>query len=609
MTKITGGALVIYKTRPALVVQISGDKIELRTANGESKSVRNKDIELLHPGNGSVMQPLPPPPVPVPNAEELLELIEGDELSFAEFTELAYGAFTPATAYAAYELVAENIFFSGSPSAGVKARQAAEIAASLSKRNEKEAETLARQAFLERVRTGAITAEDHRLLRDVEQVALGRAENSRTLRELGIAPMPEKAHALLLTLGVWSLFTNPWPERYAVETDDPAVELPQMPNEERVDLTNQLSLAIDDADSHDPDDAVSYADGLLWVHVADPAAVVLPGSPADDEAMHRGANLYLPERVSHMLPTAATDRFALGLTPTSPAISFAIRIDDNGDATLEKMMLSVIRATRYNYDDAQEHWETTPLKELRPMLERFRERRAADGALLIDLPEVKIRVAGEEVKIVPVGLTPARELVANAMLACGAAVAKYAQANDIPMPYTVQPPPDTDERGSSLSAMYALRKSCQTGVTSSTPGRHSGLALEPYCRVTSPLRRYGDLLAHQQLRRVIAQAEPFSAEYIDDRIAGAEPGAMQRRKLERQSNEFWTLVYLTQHPEWQSTSVLVARQDERLTFMIPELAYEYKNRFGGRVELGDAVTVKTTAIDTATMSVRFQILT
>ena len=56
--------------------------------------------------------------------------------------------------------------------------------------------------------------------------------------------------------------------------------------------------------------------------------------------------------------------------------------------------------------------------------------------------------------------------------------------------------------------------------TSSSPGRHAGLALEPYSRITSPLRRYGDLLAHQQLRRVINGLKPFSAEYIDDRLAG-----------------------------------------------------------------------------------------
>ena len=36
---------------------------------------------------------------------------------------------------------------------------------------------------------------------------------------------------------------------------------------------------------------------------------------------------------------------------------------------------------------------------------------------VIDLPEVKIKVREREVAITPVGITPERELVANAMLA------------------------------------------------------------------------------------------------------------------------------------------------------------------------------------------------
>lgn len=606
MDKINAGALVIYHAKPAFVTAIDGDKIELKTPNGESKRVRIKDIEFVHAGNGAAASfPLPQPPEP--DLNEAVELMDGETLSFADFTSLLFGKYAPAECCAAYQVLQDGVYFSGSVHDGVTPKSKDSIAATLAKLAEKENARKAREAFLERIKSNSLLPEDTTMMRDVEMVALGTAENSKTMRELNIESTPEKAHSLLLKTGVWNDLVDPWPSRMEVELEDPELDLPGLPDEERLDLTYMTALAIDDADSQDPDDAVSFADGLLWVHVADPAAVVTPESELDNEAVLRGANLYLPEIISHMLPRKATDAFGLGLSETSPAISFAIRIDDDGNANLEKMTLSTIRVTRYDYLSAEQRWDAPPIAQMRPLLERFKAKREADGALFINLPEAKVRLVDGMVRITPVGITPVRELVANAMLAAGSAVARYAVEHDIPMPFTSQPEPDTDERGASISSMYALRKACQPGVTSSSPGRHAGLALEPYCRVTSPLRRYGDLLSHQQLRKVINGLTPFSATYIDDRLAAAEPGALVRRKLERQCNEFWTLVFFTQHPEWESEAILAARQDDRQTFIIPELAFEFKNR-GSAMDLGKNAKIQLLTVDPATMSVRFRFM-
>ena len=49
------------------------------------------------------------------------------------------------------------------------------------------------------------------------------------------------------------------------------------------------------------------------------------------------------------------------------------------------------------------------------------------------------------------------------------------------------------------------------------------------------------------------------------------------------------------------------RQDDRLTFVIPELAYEFKNRFGGRIALGETVKVTLSAVDLAASAARLRI--
>ena len=94
----------------------------------------------------------------------------------------------------------------------------------------------------------------------------------------------------------------------------------------------------------------------------------------------------------------------------------------------------------------------------------------------------------------------------------------------------------------------------QTSLLSTVPGRHAGLGLEPYARVTSPLRRYEDLLAHLQLRRHLSGQTPLGIEAMDARLAVAEPAAALRRKLERQCNEYWTMVYLAARPGWQGST-------------------------------------------------------
>jgi len=155
--------------------------------------------------------------------------------------------------------------------------------------------------------------------------------------------------------------------------------------------------------------------------------------------------------------------------------------------------------------------------------------------------------------------------------------------------------------------MYAMRRGCSPSVVATISAPHSGLGLATYSRVTSPLRRYGDLLAHQQLRRVIRGEEPFTMEYLDGRLAVSEREALARRRLERQSNEFWTQVFLAQHPDYETEAILVLRQDDRLTYLIPELAYEFKNRFGGKVALGEHVSVRLVRSDPAEGVANFRV--
>ena len=83
---MNSGNLAVYKGKAALITAVAKDKIEIRTQEGKTLSVRMKDLELLHTGQISSLNFQPPSQ---PEWQELAELADENGFSFSEFTELA----------------------------------------------------------------------------------------------------------------------------------------------------------------------------------------------------------------------------------------------------------------------------------------------------------------------------------------------------------------------------------------------------------------------------------------------------------------------------------------------------------------------------------------
>jgi len=560
-------SLVLYKNRPARVKR-AGKKLEIELEGGESLSVRPKDVTLLHPGPLQRLGELHPQAGEVKTA---WELFAGSATSLAELAELVYGAYTPATAWAAWELVADGLYFRGTPTE-VMARSSEEVAQEQAVREARAARKRDWAAFLERVRAGQIVPGDGRLLEDVEELALVRSSESRLLRELGRAESPENAHALLLELGHWNHAVDPHPRRLGLATAPPEVELPPLPAEPRADLTHLPALAIDDEGNQDPDDALSLEGNRLWVHVADVAALVHPDSAADREARRRGATLYLPEGMIPMLPPGAIQSLGLGLAEVSPALSFGLELDPGGEVASVEVVPSWVRVTRLSYEEAEARLGDEPFRSLYRLAQAHEARRRVRGAVMLDdLPEVKIRVQDGRVVIQPIRPLRSRTLVREAMLMAGEAAARWAIEHGIPFPFTIQDPPETTERPTDLAGMYALRRALQPSRQSSYPGPHAGLGLAVYARATSPLRRYLDLVAHQQLRAFLRDEAVLGALEVLERVGAVAAVTGDVRQAERLARKHWTLVYLTQRPGWRGEGVLVDMRDRRGTVLVPDL--------------------------------------
>ncbi|RUQ36300.1 MAG: RNB domain-containing ribonuclease [Candidatus Competibacteraceae bacterium] len=590
---IPQNSLVLYKNSPARVAAV-GDKLDIELDDGRSLRVRPKDVTLLHPGPLSNVRSLQ---APTGEVEAACELLDGGQTSLPELADLIYGVYTPATAWATWRLVDEGLYFQGTPEA-INARPLAGVAQERAAREAKAAERQAWTGFLQRAKLGRCVAEDAPYLGEIEEVALGQREQSRVMQALDCDQNPTSAHALLLRLGRWDGMTNPWPQRIGVSLTLPSISLPPLPDEPRLDLTGLSAYAIDDEGNLDPDDAIGLDGNRLWVHVADAAALLTPDSPGDLEARARGATLYLPETTVPMLAEDAIPRLGLGLTEISPALSFGLTLDEAGVVMDVEIAPSWVRVQRLTYREVETRLDEEPFRSLFQLAERHQARRRTNGAVFIDLPEVKMQVSDGRVAITPLPRLRSRMLVTEAMVMAGEAAARFALARGLPFPFTTQDPTDAvDRQPSGLAAMYALRRTLRPRQYSGQPGPHGGLGLEVYAQVTSPLRRYLDLVAHQQLRTLLRGGEPLAAQAIIERVGAAEAAAQTVRRAERLSREHWTLVYLQQHPGWQGQGVLVEKRMPRGLALIPELAFEVRIKAADSVALDSVLPLRLTGVE------------
>ena len=613
--EFTPNCLVLYKKSPALVGSVAA-KIAIQVAGGKSVNVREKDIQLLHGGPLKALKEIET--APEGDVNEAWELLQGETVSLEELAEYIYGDATPAAAWQAWKVLDEGTYFLGSITA-ITARKPEGVQAILDKALAKEREAALWDEYLERVKRSEVLPEDFPHLSDIQRLAYRKASTNRTLKALDIEILPEKAHRMLLQLGIWDDTINPYPARFDCAVTQPEFEVPELPEEDREDLTHLAAYAIDDDNCSDPDDAISIDGDCLWIHVADAAALIPPDSEIDLEARSRGANLYLPEGVINMLPSKVTEVLGLGLQERSPALSFKIEISEDGTPVCAKATPSWIEVERTSYSIVDQKLDEEPFAGMRRLTEPFRARRMAQGAAELILPEVKLKttVEGElyhfnpeaevglreqgvyNVEIKDLPRLKSRELVTDAMLMAGEAVADFLIENQISAPFASQPAPDEICTPVTLSDMFGYRKKFKRSQLHLVADNHAGLGLERYTRVTSPLRRYSDLLVHQQLRAFLAGKPLISEDDMLPRMAEAEMGGSNTSRAERQSNRHWTLLHMQQQPDTIYRGVVVDKMDDRGTIMIPELAIDVKMRRMADAKLDSEVYLKLFRVNLA----------
>jgi exoribonuclease-2 len=389
--------------------------------------------------------------------------------------------------------------------------------------------------------------------------------------------------------------------------------------EARQDYQGIVTFTIDDEDTREVDDALSVRreNGaiIVGIHIADVSTFVQKGDPLDAEARRRSSTIYLPGTTVRMFPERlSTDLVSLNSGITRPAYTVEVRFDNEGNRLGYRIALSSINVgQRWSYDEADRALEADDesLQLLHGIAKRIQDERAERGAITFRRPELKIRVSDGAIEIKKINPnSPTRILVSEMMILANGLSADFASVNALPVIYRTQEPREAlaveDTPIVEALAFERLRKTFKRSRLSLTPGLHSGLGLTAYTQVSSPIRRYADLVTQRQFTAMLSGTQvPHGNEELLQILVDAEAAEQEIRAIEDRSTNYWLLEYLARYKRGESLAAVVL--DAKGNIELEDYYLRSKLPSGNKLEPRQTVNVRIDTIDPPKADVRFRI--
>ncbi|MBR6057125.1 MAG: RNB domain-containing ribonuclease [Victivallales bacterium] len=438
---------------------------------------------------------------------------------------------------------------------------------------------------------------------------LAAAREKLNVREIAIRLLrntnrfPEDADEFLLVNGIHAGFSKSVLEKAESLKDFPA-------DSDRLDLTELEAFSIDDEETMEIDDALSCrVDGentIVGIHIADPAYFVAKDDELDAAAEERPLSLYLPTTFVPMFPERLSHNLAsLVCGEIRPSLTFIVTFDSEANIVDWKICSAKIKvAQRLTYVEADRMMEngsdsvSSAIRQLDRIAKLLKKYREEDGAVSLNRPEMKIRVRNGQVFVEYVDQeTPSHQMVGEFMILANNLAARYALRNDIPVIYRAQEEPS--EPVSTLKHYdpclfdQMVRRMRRTRL-STYPAPHFGLGLDLYVQVSSPLRRYADLVILRQLSAHFAnKPHPYRQEELFSVLDNVDSTSNQNKYLEREANKYWMLEYIAKNCLGRIFPAMVVRQEGNLVLAEIDQLYERGVVYTrDHVRLGEKITVR-----------------
>ncbi len=370
---------------------------------------------------------------------------------------------------------------------------------------------------------------------------------------------------------------------------------------------------IDDAFSLEKDEEGNFD---VYIALACPACIWKFNSDFDKLFLQRSTSLYLPEATYHMLPHKfSTDLFSLNSGKIKPclichckiapsgelvessfdfmrakiadnlhyqACEFVLNSNDNDEKSseilhnsenendfflnyMEKDFDQTEKTSQPNVNPIARENAEKYLTQLETALEFAKIRlnwRIEQGAVIIEKPDLSIELEQidntEDINVkleLQTANPKAQLIVSELMVLANSALANFAITNDLSLIFRTQDialPKEMAGVWTKPQDIAKVARCLSSANTETNPKPHAGLGIKTYSPVTSPLRRYIDLVNEAQLLHFLyAKEKLWNKEEMDNLLLNIHIYNDKVNLVQRMRPKYWLFVYLQQEAKRQ----------------------------------------------------------
>jgi exoribonuclease II len=443
------------------------------------------------------------------------------------------------------------------------------------------------------------------------------ADAKSFLSEIGIRSI-EDAVEFLIKAGKWNEDEDPLIERLGLKSgfservaDEVSAIIDDNTGfEGREDLTSLETFTIDDEGTLDMDDAISIqrvSEGfIVGIHISDVASYVPRWSQLDEEAKSRGETIYLPEENIHMFPLSLV-RTKFSLIEGSPkkAISLLVLFDEKLKIKHYRFSKSKIHVQRnLSYKNAEETLSRYDHgSKLIDIAFKLRKGRVESGAFILELPDLKIKLnenGNIEIRKNYMNTT-AHRVVTEFMILMNWFGARFFKINDIPAIFRSQPDPISKEAREldEEDPLFPLRavKFLRSSRIGNSPEPHMLLGLDVYVQITSPIRRYLDLVLQRQLSSYLdGNGLYYTLEELESIFHYVEFGLRDKKMVEKSREKYWVFKQLRDLQGGDITGIISSVTVSGASVYLPDYLMEVPISLNSEAVLNEGEQLKLTVV-------------